>query len=155
MAPVGVIFEPFPPKTGTNLLHPRPRPQSLNGSPADREGEHAVSRLVHLRPLRYLGKGSGGCGLRRLFTLSGGAFGMHTSGSRERARVAICFSCFRHSFCGRCRGKEKECQWLYNLCGGTFSMYASGWTGRARGTYCLAPLGVQFSLSEGQGLGYS
>ena len=52
-------------------------------------------------------------------------------------------------------GKEKECQLLSNLCGGTFSMYASGWTGRARGTYCLAPLGVQFSLNEGQGLGYS
>ena len=25
-APVGAIFEPFPPKTGTNLLHPRPSP---------------------------------------------------------------------------------------------------------------------------------
>ena len=29
---VGAIFVPFPPKTGTNLLHPRLPPQSLNGS---------------------------------------------------------------------------------------------------------------------------
>ena len=26
MSPVGAIFVPFPPKTGTNLLHPRPPP---------------------------------------------------------------------------------------------------------------------------------
>ena len=32
MSPVGATFVPFPPKTGTNLLHPRPPPQSLNGS---------------------------------------------------------------------------------------------------------------------------
>ena len=32
MSPVGAIFVPFPPKTGTNMLHPRPRPQSLNWS---------------------------------------------------------------------------------------------------------------------------
>ena len=32
MSPVGAIVVPFPPKTGTNLLHPRPPPQSLNGS---------------------------------------------------------------------------------------------------------------------------
>ena len=31
MSPGGAIFVPFPPKTGTNLLHPR-SPQSLNGS---------------------------------------------------------------------------------------------------------------------------
>ena len=31
MSPVGAIFVPFPPKTGTSLLNPRP-PQSLNGS---------------------------------------------------------------------------------------------------------------------------
>ena len=31
MSPVGTIFVPFPPKTGSNGLHPRP-PQSLNGS---------------------------------------------------------------------------------------------------------------------------
>ena len=31
MSPVGAIFVPFPPKTGTNLLHPPP-PQSLNRS---------------------------------------------------------------------------------------------------------------------------
>ena len=31
MSPVGAIFVPFPLKTGTNLLHPRP-PQLLNGS---------------------------------------------------------------------------------------------------------------------------
>ena len=31
MSPVGAIFVRFPPKTGTNLLHPRPH-QSLNGS---------------------------------------------------------------------------------------------------------------------------
>ena len=30
MSPVGATFVPFPPKTGTKLLHPRP-PQSLNG----------------------------------------------------------------------------------------------------------------------------
>ena len=35
MSPVGAIFAPFPPKTGTKLLHPRPTPQSLNGSPLD------------------------------------------------------------------------------------------------------------------------
>ena len=29
MSPVGAIFVPFPPKTGTNMLHPLP-PQSLN-----------------------------------------------------------------------------------------------------------------------------
>ena len=32
MSPAGPFFVPFPPKTGTSLLHPRPRPQSLNGS---------------------------------------------------------------------------------------------------------------------------
>ena len=32
MSPIGAIFVPFPPKTGTILLHPRPSPQSLNGS---------------------------------------------------------------------------------------------------------------------------
>ena len=37
MSPVGSIFVPFPPKTGTNLLHPRP-PQSLNGSVANDKG---------------------------------------------------------------------------------------------------------------------
>ena len=31
MSLVGAIFVPFPPKTGTSLLNPRP-PQSLNGS---------------------------------------------------------------------------------------------------------------------------
>ena len=31
MSPVGTIFVPFPPKTGTNMLHPRPH-QSLNWS---------------------------------------------------------------------------------------------------------------------------
>ena len=31
MSPVGDVFVPSPPKTGTNLLHPLP-PQSLNGS---------------------------------------------------------------------------------------------------------------------------
>ena len=35
MSPVGAIFVPSPPKTGTNLLHPRPPPQSLNGSKKD------------------------------------------------------------------------------------------------------------------------
>ena len=29
---LGAIFVPFPPKTGTNMLHPRPAPQSLNWS---------------------------------------------------------------------------------------------------------------------------
>ena len=32
MSPVGAVFVQFPPKTGINLLHPRPPPQSLNGS---------------------------------------------------------------------------------------------------------------------------
>ena len=32
MFPVGAICVSFPPKTDTNLLHPRPAPQSLNGS---------------------------------------------------------------------------------------------------------------------------
>ena len=32
MSPVGAVFVPFPPNTGTNLLHPPPPPQSLNGS---------------------------------------------------------------------------------------------------------------------------
>ena len=32
MSPVGAIFVPFPPETGTNMLHPRPPPQSLNWS---------------------------------------------------------------------------------------------------------------------------
>ena len=32
MSPVGAVFVPFPPKTGTSFLHPR-SPQSLNGSP--------------------------------------------------------------------------------------------------------------------------
>ena len=31
MSPIGAIFVPSPPKTWTNLLHPRPS-QSLNGS---------------------------------------------------------------------------------------------------------------------------
>ena len=38
MSPVGAIFVPFPPKTGTNLLHPRPPPQLLNGSKLARFG---------------------------------------------------------------------------------------------------------------------
>ena len=36
MSPVGAIFVPFPPKTGTNMLHPLP-PKSLNLSD-DRAG---------------------------------------------------------------------------------------------------------------------
>ena len=38
MSPAGAISVPFPPKTGTNLLHPRPRPQSLNGSSSGTKG---------------------------------------------------------------------------------------------------------------------
>ena len=30
MSPEGAIFVPFPPKPGTNMLHPLPPPQSLN-----------------------------------------------------------------------------------------------------------------------------
>ena len=40
MSPVGAIFVSFPPKTGTNMLHPRPPPKSLNWSV-----EHAVGLL--------------------------------------------------------------------------------------------------------------
>ena len=36
MSPVGAIFVPFPLKTGTKLFHPRPPPQSLNGSNSNR-----------------------------------------------------------------------------------------------------------------------
>ena len=32
MSPVEDIFVPFPPKTGTNMLRPRPPPKSLNRS---------------------------------------------------------------------------------------------------------------------------
>ena len=38
MSPVGASFLPFPRNAGTNLLHPRPPPQSLNGSEAMRVG---------------------------------------------------------------------------------------------------------------------
>ena len=37
MSPVGAIFVPFPPKTGTKLLQPPPTPQSLNGSSASHD----------------------------------------------------------------------------------------------------------------------
>ena len=39
MFPLGVIFVPFPPKTGTNVLHPRPPPESLNWSSAIQGGK--------------------------------------------------------------------------------------------------------------------
>ena len=38
MSPVGAIFVLFPPRTGTNLLHPRSSPKSLSGSLAVGEG---------------------------------------------------------------------------------------------------------------------
>ena len=44
MSPVGTIFVPFPPKTGNNLLHPRPC-QSLNGL------------CTYLQPWRGTGRG--------------------------------------------------------------------------------------------------
>ena len=53
MSPVGPIFVLFLPKTGTNLLHPRPPPQSLNGSAASAvreercpQGQVSVYHLV-------------------------------------------------------------------------------------------------------------
>ena len=42
MSPAGAMFVPFPPKTGTNTLHPRPRPQSLNWS----EGKSCGPSLI-------------------------------------------------------------------------------------------------------------
>ena len=47
MSPVGAIFVPFPPKTGTNMLHPRPL-QSLNWSltPLGSCTSHEVLALV-------------------------------------------------------------------------------------------------------------
>ena len=54
MSPVGTIFVPFPPKTGNNLLHPRPC-QSLNGFQAE-SGAYSrdySSRFPRRRPLIY------------------------------------------------------------------------------------------------------
>ena len=52
MFPVGAMFERFPPKTGTNMLHPRPRTQSLNWSPAlvHRAAEPLFFRLIYFLP---------------------------------------------------------------------------------------------------------
>ena len=46
MSPVEAISVPFPPKTGKKLLHPRPRPQSLNGSNAVYVYDHHLLRLA-------------------------------------------------------------------------------------------------------------
>ena len=47
MSPVEAILVPFPPKTGTKLLHPRPPPQSLNGSYGEDKGSDVLEALRH------------------------------------------------------------------------------------------------------------
>ena len=46
ISPIGAIFVPSLPKTGTGLLHPRP-PQSLNGSTARKKGRGGKDRQGH------------------------------------------------------------------------------------------------------------
>ena len=50
MSPVGSIFVPFPPKTGTNMLHPLP-PQSLNLSHSDNSSTNGRILLTHVPTL--------------------------------------------------------------------------------------------------------
>ena len=42
MSPVEAIFVPFPPKTGTNLLHLRPPPPIVERVPCALKFKHAV-----------------------------------------------------------------------------------------------------------------
>ena len=60
MSPVGAIFVPFPPKTGTNMLHPRPPPQSLNWSPTlsnmYRERNCCMTHVAKATDVRVLGR---------------------------------------------------------------------------------------------------
>ena len=60
MSPVGAVFVPFPPKTGTNLLHPRPPPNrstarkqkkkkkrgKYRGNSRDNEKEEKIEQLI-------------------------------------------------------------------------------------------------------------
>ena len=48
MFPVEAIFVPFPLRTGTKLLHPRPPPQSLNGSWSETRMSDIVLNLPNL-----------------------------------------------------------------------------------------------------------
>ena len=53
MSPVGAIFVPFPPKTGTKLLHPH-APQSLNGSGGCPEDLNAFRFFFEIHTHAYI-----------------------------------------------------------------------------------------------------
>ena len=45
MSPVGAIIVPFPPKTRTNMLHPRPAPPNVELAKCEKSLQHGEGRI--------------------------------------------------------------------------------------------------------------